>query len=149
MIWYISNFVFLYLKSWANWKFHLGFDARVGPVISLASFYDADKKKHRQVMYRSFISELFVPYQDPTEEWYHITFFDCREYGFGIYVVSLEPLNDCPSNAVFVDGYYAGQDGKPVKVPDVMCVFERHFGDVMWRHTEVEIPDQKVVDCAS
>ncbi|KAK8502813.1 hypothetical protein V6N13_093381 [Hibiscus sabdariffa] len=130
--------------SWANWKFHLGFDARVGPVISLASFYDADKKKHRQVMYRSFISELFFPYQDPTEEWYHVTFFDCGEFGFGIYAVSLEPLNDCPANAVFVDGYYAGQDGKPVRVPDVMCVFERHSGDVMWRHSEAEIPNQKV-----
>ncbi|MBA0789564.1 hypothetical protein Gotri_025470 [Gossypium trilobum] len=130
--------------SWANWKFHLGFDARVGPVISLASIYDVDKKKYRQVVYRSFISELFVPYQDPTEEWYHISFFDCGEFGFGIYAVSLEPLNDCTSNAVFVNGYYAGQDGKPVKVPDVMCIFERHSGDVMWRHTEAELRDQKV-----
>ncbi|OMO61212.1 Copper amine oxidase [Corchorus capsularis] len=105
--------------SWANWKFHLGFDARVGPVISLASIYDPDKAKYRQVVYRSFISELFVPYQDPTEAWYHRTFFDCGEFGFGIYAVSLEPLNDCPSGAVFIDGYYAGQDGKPVKIPDI------------------------------
>ncbi|OMO50458.1 Copper amine oxidase [Corchorus olitorius] len=130
--------------SWANWKFHLGFDARVGPVFSLASIYDPDKAKYRQVVYRSFISELFVPYQDPTEAWYHRTFFDCGEFGFGIYAVSLEPLNDCPSGAVFVDGYYAGQDGKPVKIPDVMCIFERHSGDSMWRHTEAELRDQQI-----
>ncbi|XP_022722490.1 primary amine oxidase 2-like [Durio zibethinus] len=130
--------------SWANWKFHIGFDARVGPVISLASIYDAEMKKYRQVMYRSFISELFVPYQAPTEEWYHVTFFDCGEFGFGFYAVSLEPLNDCPSNAVFIDGYYAGQDGKPVKVSNVICIFERHPGDVMWRHTESELRDQEI-----
>ncbi|EOY05659.1 Primary amine oxidase isoform 2 [Theobroma cacao] len=132
------------IVSWANWKFHLGFDARVGPVISLASIYDAEKRTYRQVLYRSFISELFVPYQDPTEEWYHVTFFDCGEFGFGISAVPLEPLNDCPANAVFVDGYYAGQDGNPVKVSDVMCIFERHSGDVMWRHTEAELRDQEI-----
>ncbi|XWS13629.1 hypothetical protein CRYUN_Cryun36dG0053900 [Craigia yunnanensis] len=126
---------------WANWRFHLGFDARAGAVISLASIYDPDKRKYRQVMYRGYISELFIPYQDPTEEWYHITFFDCGEFGFGLSAVSLEPLNDCPANAVFVDGYYAGQDGKPVKVEDAMCIFERHPGDIMWRHTEAEIPN--------
>ncbi|XVF28867.1 hypothetical protein REPUB_Repub15cG0069300 [Reevesia pubescens] len=81
---------------------------------------------------------------DPTEEWYHITFFDCGEFGFGLTAVSLEPLNDCPANAVFVDGYYAGQDGKPVKVADAMCIFERHPGDIMWRHTEAEIPNLEI-----
>ncbi|OMO50441.1 Copper amine oxidase [Corchorus olitorius] len=126
---------------WANWRFHLGFDARAGPVISTASIYDPDKRKYRQVMYRGYISELFIPYQDPSEEWYHITFFDCGEFGFGLSAVPLEPLNDCPAAAVFVDGYYAGQDGKPVKVEDAMCIFERHPGDIMWRHTEAEIPN--------
>ncbi|KAK8494552.1 hypothetical protein V6N12_017042 [Hibiscus sabdariffa] len=124
--------------SWANWKFHLAFDARVGPVISLASIYDAEKKTYRQVMYRSYISELFVPYQDPTEGWYRTTIFDSGEYGLGNYVVPLEPLNDCPSGAVFVDVYYAASDSKPVQVPDAMCIFERHSGDVMWRHSDVK-----------
>ncbi|KAK8560743.1 hypothetical protein V6N13_026179 [Hibiscus sabdariffa] len=124
--------------SWANWKFHLAFDARVGPVISLASIYDAKKKSYRQVMYRSYISELFVLYQDPTEGWYRTMLFDSGEFGLGNFAVSLEPLNDCPSGAVFVDGYYAASDGKPVQVQDAMCIFERHSGDVMWRHSDVE-----------
>ncbi|XVF28866.1 hypothetical protein REPUB_Repub15cG0069200 [Reevesia pubescens] len=130
--------------TWANWRFHLGFDARAGAVISLASIYNPEKGKYRQVIYRGYISELFIPYQDPTEEWYRITFFDWREFGFGLTAVSLEPLNDCPANAVFVDGCYAGQDGKPVKVADAMCIFERHPGDIMWRHTEAEIPNLEV-----
>ncbi|KAF8042270.1 hypothetical protein BT93_A0787 [Corymbia citriodora subsp. variegata] len=34
--------------SWADWKFHIGFDVRVGPIISLASIYDLEKGKYRQ-----------------------------------------------------------------------------------------------------
>lgn len=45
---------------------------------------------------------------------------------------------------MFVDGYYAGQDGIPVKVSNAMCIFEKHSGDVMWRYTEAELRDQKV-----
>ncbi|XWS39311.1 hypothetical protein CRYUN_Cryun18bG0040600 [Craigia yunnanensis] len=98
---------------WTNWKFHLGFDARAGAVISLASIYDPESRKYRQ---------------DPTEEWYHITYFDCGEFGLGLSTFSLEPLNDCPAEAVFIDGYYAGQDGKPVKVDNALCIFERSWG---------------------
>ncbi|GMN46671.1 hypothetical protein TIFTF001_015842 [Ficus carica] len=130
--------------SWLNWAFHLGFDARVGPIISLASIYDSEKHKYRRVLYRGYVSELFVPYMDPTDEVYFRTFFDCGEDGFGQTAVSLEPLADCPSNAVFMDAYYAGQDGSPVKVSNAFCVFEQHAGNIMWRHTESGLPDQEV-----
>ncbi|WCJ37215.1 Copper amine oxidase family protein [Euphorbia peplus] len=129
---------------WLNWDFHLSFDQRVGQIISLASIYDPEKERYRSVMYRGHMSELFVPYQDPTEDYYFKTFFDCGEYGFGTNAVSLIPLADCPNNAVFLDGYYAGQDGSPVLKSNVFCIFERHAGDVMWRHTEFGIPDQLI-----
>ncbi|KAK0607575.1 hypothetical protein LWI29_016922 [Acer saccharum] len=126
--------------KWANWNLHVGFDARIGSVISMASIYDLEKHKYRRVMYRGYISELFIPYMDPSEGWYYITYFDNGEFGFGLTAVPLEPLTDCPANAVFMDGYYAGQDGSPVKSPNAICIFERHSGDIMWRHTEAEMP---------
>ncbi|EEF45393.1 Amine oxidase [copper-containing] precursor, putative [Ricinus communis] len=132
--------------KWLNWVFHLAFDARVGLVISLASICDQEKHKHRSVLYRGHISELFVPYQDPTQDYYFKTFFDCGEYGFGFLAASLVPLADCPNNAVFMDGYHAGQDGTPVQVPKVFCIFERHAGDIMWRHTELAIPDETITE---
>lgn len=117
---------------------------RAGPIISLASIYDIEQQKFRRVLYRALISELFVPYMDLTEEWYSRTFLDAGEFGFGQSAVSLEPLRDCPANAKFMDAYVAGLDGKPNKKPKVICIFERHDGDIMWRHTETTISKKGV-----
>ncbi|KAI3866367.1 hypothetical protein MKX03_029623 [Papaver bracteatum] len=130
--------------SWANWKFHISFDVRAGLIISLASIYDQEKEKFRHVLYKGFTSELFTPYMDPTEEWYYRTIFDAGEFGLGQYASQLEPLKDCPANAVFIDGYYAGQDGKPVEIKNVFCVFEKYAGDIMWRHAETSIPGKVI-----
>ncbi|KAK8623694.1 hypothetical protein V6N13_065057 [Hibiscus sabdariffa] len=131
---------------WANWDFHLSFDARVGPIVSLAAVYDIEKQQFRRVMYRGFVSELFVPYMDLTEEWYYRTFFDAGEYGYGLCAVPLEPLRDCPANAVFRSAFVAGRDGTPIEIPNVFCIFERNAGDVMWRHTETMIPSGLVTE---
>ena len=56
----------------------------------------------------------------------------------------LQPLTDCPENAVFMDGYVTGQNGTPVNMTNVFCIFERYAGDIMWRHTEAEIPGKLV-----
>ncbi|KAL3507902.1 hypothetical protein ACH5RR_033284 [Cinchona calisaya] len=129
-----------HIVRWADWKFHLDFDMRVGPILSLASIYDLEKDEYRNVMYRGFISELLVPYMDLTEEWYYRTFFDSGEYGFGLCATPLVPAIDCPGNAVFLDGYFVSQDGSPGKLQNIFCIFERYAGDMLWRHTETAIP---------
>ncbi|ESW15243.1 hypothetical protein PHAVU_007G056500 [Phaseolus vulgaris] len=135
--------------SWGSWVFHVGYDSRNGPVISLASYYDLQKKKHRPVLYKGLISELFVPYQDPTQEWYYRTFFDSGEYGLGQYMSSLQPFTDCPSNASFIDAYRASSDGTPVKIPNAFCIFQKYAGGIMWRHTEAAIPNQTITESRS
>ncbi|KAF7838295.1 primary amine oxidase [Senna tora] len=127
--------------SWANWDLHIGCDARAGVIISMASIYDMEKEMRRSVLYRGYISELFVPYQDPSEEWYYKTFFDAGEFGFGHSMVSLEPLRDCPPHAQFFDAYFATSDGSPSLLQNAFCVFQQH-GNIMWRHTESGIPNQ-------
>ncbi|KAI3966044.1 hypothetical protein MKW92_036666 [Papaver armeniacum] len=123
---------------WANWKFHLSYDMRAGSVISLASIYDQEKEKFRHVLYKGFVSELFVPYVDPSEEWYYKTFFDAGEYGLGLCAFPLEPYKDCPANAVFMDGYYAGQDGTPVQVKNVFLYFRK----ICWRYHIREVREE-------
>ncbi|KAF9599366.1 hypothetical protein IFM89_036852, partial [Coptis chinensis] len=85
--------------------------------ISLASIYDLEKDTFRRVLYRGFVSEMFIPYMDPTEEWHYKTFFDIGE---------------------------SGQNGKPFKISNVFCIFEKNAGDVMWRHTETGIIGQEI-----
>jgi len=131
------------LFSWANWKFHIGFDVRTGIIISLASIYDFEKYKFRRVLYKGYISELFVPYQDPTEEFYFKTFFDAGEYGFGRSTVSLIPNRDCPPHAHFIDTYIHSEDGTPSLLKNAICVFEQ-YDSIMWRHTETNIPNEYV-----
>ncbi|KAL6856142.1 hypothetical protein ACP4OV_018944 [Aristida adscensionis] len=135
-----------HVVRWADWEFHVGFDMRAGTVISLASVHDADAGRRRRVLYRGFVSEVFVPYMDPSEEWYYRTFLDAGEYGLGLWAFPLQPGADCPATAAYLDGFYAGQDGTPVRGENMICVFERFAGDVAWRHTEAGFPGQLITE---
>jgi len=109
----------------------------------LASIYDLEKHKSRRVLYKGYISELFVPYQDPSDEFYFKTFFDAGEFGFGLSTVSLIPNRDCPPNAKFIDTYTHSANGAPIFLKNAVCVFEQ-YNNIMWRHTESGIPNKSV-----
>ncbi|XP_065863325.1 primary amine oxidase 1-like [Euphorbia lathyris] len=130
--------------KWANWDFHIAFNARAGIVISTACVFDGKLKKYRPVLYRGHIAETFVPYSNPTEEWYFRTFMDIGEFGFGRAADSLQPLIDCPANAVYLDGYVGGADGKAQQMSKVICIFERYSGDPAMRHAEINVPGQVI-----
>ncbi|KAH0465039.1 hypothetical protein IEQ34_005142 [Dendrobium chrysotoxum] len=137
-----------HMIRWANWDFHLAFDLRAGAVISLASINDTSTTMagRKSVLYRGFVSELFIPYMDPCEEWYFKTYMDAGEYGFGLLASPLEPTVDCPPNAEFMDGYYAAQNGETLHISNVFCIFERYAGDPSWRHTETLLPGEIITE---
>ncbi|KAL1548609.1 primary-amine oxidase [Salvia divinorum] len=111
----------------------------------MASIYDSEKDEQRRVMYRGFVSEVFIPYMDLTEEWYYRTFFDSGELGFGVSAVPLVPLKDCPKNAVFMDAYFTLGDGTPARTSNAFCIFQKHAGDI----TEVRPESSLVVRMVS
>lgn len=122
------------LLDWHNWRFHLGFDAQFGPVISLLNFNDAGR--WRSVLYQAHISEVFVPYMDPDPAWAFRTYMDAGEYGLGLLSSSLTPGIDCPEDAHFIDALMATPTGRPHLREQAICVFERKTQDPLWRHAE-------------
>ncbi|KAL3647276.1 hypothetical protein CASFOL_008244 [Castilleja foliolosa] len=133
-----------HLVKWANWEFHLKPDPRAGVIISRAMVRDPRTDETRGVMYKGLASELFVPYMDPTDAWYFKTYMDAGEYGFGLQAMPLDPFNDCPRNAYYMDGVFAAADGTPYVRSDMVCVFESYAGDIGWRHAESPITGMEV-----
>ncbi|KAL9266370.1 Amine oxidase [copper-containing] gamma 1-like protein [Drosera capensis] len=133
-----------HMVKWANWEFHLKPDPRAGVIISHAKVRDPDTGELRNVMYKGMTSELFVPYMDPTDAWYFKTYMDAGEYGFGLQAMPLDPLNDCPRNAYYMDGVFAAGDGTPYIRSNMVCVYESYAGDIAWRHSESPITGMEI-----
>ena len=54
-----------YEVSWQKWNFVIGFNAREGLTLHDLSYKDGDEK--RSILYRASLSEMVVPYGDPTD----------------------------------------------------------------------------------
>ncbi len=120
--------------SWQNWKFHFRVDPRRGIVLSTVRY--ADKGSDRSIMYQGSLSELFVPYMDPTDPWNYQGYFDLGTYpsSFGGIASSLMPGIECPSNGVLFNSVVVTDRGRPRERARTACLFERSAGDVAWRH---------------
>jgi hypothetical protein len=70
-----------------RWQLHFKVEGRDGIMISQIKYNDHGNL--RSVMYRANLSETFVPYADPTSNFYYRTYMDEGEYGFG---KSTQPL---------------------------------------------------------
>ena len=119
--------------SWQNWNFHFRIDPRQGVVVTNVAYNDGGKL--RSILYEGSLAELFVPYMDPAEGWYHWTFLDMGEGNtWGSAASRLEPGADCPENAVLFDSTITNSRGIPQRWPRAACLFEREAGDFAWRH---------------
>lgn len=128
--------------EWDIWRLNFRVDKRPGLVVSNIDVKDGDD--WRSVIYQAQLSEVFVPYMDPSEGWYWRTYMDSGEYGFGLFMTPLTSGVDCPSYATFLPALIADDFGKPLEIPNAICIFERDIGDPAWRHFEVfaQTPEQ-------
>jgi len=54
---------------------------KLGVVVTNISYNDHGKA--RSVLYEVSLAEIYVPYMDPAEGWYHTTFMDLGKGTFG------------------------------------------------------------------
>src|SRR5262245_23210298 len=122
--------------EWQKWRFHVRPDQRVGMIISTVTYREGNET--RPVMYQGNLSEIFVPYMDPSFAWHARNFLDAGEFTFGGLSKPLIQGKDCPGNAVYFDALVAGDNGRPRAAPRTICMFERVAGDPAWRHWDEE-----------
>jgi primary-amine oxidase len=118
---------------WQKWHFRYALHPREGAVLYTVGYEDGGKV--RPVMYRGSLSEMVVPYGDPTGAWFFRNSFDVGELGLGTTASPLHAGVDCPANCTVLDAVVAESDGEPRVIPGAVALFERD-GGVEWKHAE-------------
>lgn len=116
--------------SWQNWRFRYTLHPREGLVLHTVTY--EEKGRPRSVLYRGSLSEMVVPYGDPSSGWFIRNAFDEGEYGIGILANELEP-NDVPGNATLLPVTHVDEYGKAAVRSRAVALYERD-GGLLWKH---------------
>ena len=127
--------------KWQKWELRVGYTPREGLVIHNVTY--EDQGKLRPVLYRGALSEMVVPYGDPTNDHYKKQVFDSGEVGIGKCANSLELGCDCLGEIYYFDVSLYDITGKANTQKNVVCMHEEDFG-VLWKHTDSRIGETEV-----
>lgn len=118
--------------EWDRWRLRFGLHPREGLVLRDVRWVEGNRA--RSVLYRASLSEMAVPYGDPTAgTWSWRAAFDVGEYGLGRLATALGRGVDVPDNAELLDVAMVDSLGASVEAPDRIAIYERD-GGVAWRH---------------
>ena len=127
--------------KWQKWQLRVGYTPREGLVIHNVTY--EDHGKIRSILYRGALSEMVVPYGDPTNDHYKKQVFDSGEVGIGKCANSLELGCDCLGEIYYFDVSLYDITGKAGVQKNVICMHEEDFG-VLWKHTDSRIGETEV-----
>jgi primary-amine oxidase len=127
---------------WQNWSFVIGFNAREG--LTLHHLRYADAGKERSVLHRASLTEMVVPYGDPSPTQFRKNAFDVGEYGMGMCANSLALGCDCLGHIRYFDADLVTSRGEPLTVQNAVCMHEEDYG-ILWKHTDRRLPDSPEV----
>jgi len=117
---------------WQKWHFRWALHPREGLVLYTVGYEDGGRV--RPVMYRGGLSEMVVPYGDPSAGWFFRNSFDAGEFGLGVNASSMRPGIECPTNCRTFDAAFADSSGEPnVTIPRAVALYERDAG-MVWKH---------------
>ncbi|HEU5369056.1 MAG TPA: primary-amine oxidase [Ktedonobacterales bacterium] len=122
-----------YQVTWQKWRFRVGFTPREGLVLHLLEYFD--QGRHRPIIYRAALSEMFVPYGDPTPSHNWKNVFDAGEVGIGVLANSLVLGCDCLGEIHYFDATVNDAEGQPMVIQNAICMHEEDFS-LLWKHLE-------------
>ncbi|SCX54497.1 primary-amine oxidase [Klenkia marina] len=118
---------------WQKWRFRIGMHPLEGLVLHGVEYRDGDR--WRSVAHRLSLSEMVVPYGDPSPEHWWRSAFDAGEYGMGNMANSLRLGCDCKGEIVYLDAVLSDEDGEPRTIDQAICIHEEDAG-ILWKHTD-------------
>ncbi len=116
---------------WQKWRFRYALHPREGLVLYTVGYEDGGKV--RPILYRASLSEMAVPYGDPTAAWFFRNTFDAGELGLGLLASTQRPGVECPQNCTVLDAVMASETGEPRTMRNVVALYERDTR-VAWKH---------------
>jgi len=119
--------------EWQKWQFVIGFNAREGLTLHHIRYDE------RSVLYRASLTEMVVPYGDPSPQQARKNAFDVGEYGMGMCANSLVLGCDCLGHIEYLDGHLCDSRGGALTIPNAICIHEEDFG-ILWKHTDRRLP---------
>ena len=120
--------------QWQKWSLRVGFDPYEGLTLHDISYRDGDRD--RPVMHRASISEMVVPYGDPSPMHGWKNAFDAGEWGLGRMANSLALGCDCLGVIHYFDAVLATEEGEPYTVEHAICMHEEDYG-ILWKHQDM------------
>ena len=120
---------------WQKWSFRISLHPTQGLVLHDVGY--ADQDRIRTILHRASLSDMVVPYGDPSpmHSWKHV--FDGSEAGLGQFVNSLKLGCDCLGEIRYFDATLLGWNGLPVTIENAICMHEEDYG-ILWKHTDLQ-----------
>ena len=118
---------------WQKWRFRYALHPREGLVLYTVGYEDGGKV--RPILYRASLSEMVVPYGDPSAGWFIRNAFDEGEFAIGRLAVPLEAKTDVPDNATLLDAVFSNEGGSALDAKRTIAIYERD-GGVSWKHVD-------------
>ena len=88
------------------------------------------------MLHRASISEMVVPYGDPSARHGWKNAFDAGEWGLGRMTQPLRLGCDCVGEIHYFDATLANEQGEPWVIENAICMHEEDYG-ILWKHVDL------------
>lgn len=123
-----------YEIRWQRWRLRVSLHPTEGLVLHTVGYEDGGRL--RSILHRASLSDMVVPYGDPSSGQFFKNAFDAGEYGIGMLVTSLEQGCDCLGEIRYLDAQMANSSGEPYTVANAICIHEEDYG-ILWKHVDL------------